>query len=228
MKVEIVDLMEIRPYWNNPKNHDKSIEDIKASIVKFGYQSPILVDKKKVIVLGHGRFKALLDLKGNLSETIKALDVVQKKEKDKEESDRLKKHIENLKMIDEGKVPIVIADDLNEKQAKEYRITDNKLTESSSWDEDKLKVELRELETAIGFTDAELSRLLKVADAEMQKFTQEDMTKGQEKFEAKFDNVSKADTERKVELLCPHCLETYFLNRDEIKSLLNNEVGSWY
>lgn len=52
--------MEIKPYAKNAKKHPKKqIEQIAASIKKFGMNQPIVVDKKGVIIVGHGRYEAL-------------------------------------------------------------------------------------------------------------------------------------------------------------------------
>ena len=43
-------------------------------------------------------------------------------------------------------VPTIKADDLSEEQIKAFRIADNKVSEFSSWDEDKLSLELSDLD----------------------------------------------------------------------------------
>ena len=59
MKTYEVSVSEIRPYEKNNKKHPKSqIEDIAESIKQFGFKQPIVVDKNKVIIIGHGRFEA--------------------------------------------------------------------------------------------------------------------------------------------------------------------------
>lgn len=45
------------------------------------------------------------------------------------------------------KVPCIIADDLSTEQVKAFRLADNKVSEYSTWDEDKLYIELMELQT---------------------------------------------------------------------------------
>lgn len=45
------------------------------------------------------------------------------------------------------KVPCLIADDLTPEQVKAFRLADNKVSEFSSWDQDKLYSELMELQT---------------------------------------------------------------------------------
>ena len=51
--------MKITPYPKNAKKHDKrQIESIAKSIKEFGFNQPIVVDKKGVIIVGHGRYEA--------------------------------------------------------------------------------------------------------------------------------------------------------------------------
>lgn len=51
------------------------------------------------------------------------------------------------------KVPVIIADDLNEKQIKAFRLADNKVAELSGWDTNKLSEELKELDIDMDMTD---------------------------------------------------------------------------
>jgi len=50
---------EIKPYAKNAKKHPaKQILQIARSLQEFGWQQPIIVDKKGVIIVGHGRLEA--------------------------------------------------------------------------------------------------------------------------------------------------------------------------
>jgi site-specific DNA-methyltransferase (adenine-specific) len=65
-KEEEIKIEEIKPYPRNAKKHpQKQIKQIADSIKEFGFNQPIVLDKKKVIIVGHGRFEAakLLKLK---------------------------------------------------------------------------------------------------------------------------------------------------------------------
>ena len=54
---------EIKPYGKNTKKHpDKQIEQIANSIKEFGFNQPLVIDKKGVIIVGHGRYFAALKL----------------------------------------------------------------------------------------------------------------------------------------------------------------------
>ena len=59
MKIEIADINTIKPYPNNPRKlSDIAIEKVAKSIKEFGFRQPIVVDKDKVIVVGHTRYRA--------------------------------------------------------------------------------------------------------------------------------------------------------------------------
>ena len=59
-------------------------------------------------------------------------------------------------------VPVIKADDLTESQIKAFRLADNKVSEFSSWDIDKLSIELQDIDFKMrdfGFGEFELSIL---------------------------------------------------------------------
>ena len=63
MKIEKVRIEEIKLYENNAKIHPEwQVEQIKNSIIEFGFNDPIAIDENNVIIEGHGRFLALKDL----------------------------------------------------------------------------------------------------------------------------------------------------------------------
>ena len=54
---------ELKPWPNNPRTHsDKQLVKLKASIQKFGFTVPVLVDESNVILSGHGRVQAAKEL----------------------------------------------------------------------------------------------------------------------------------------------------------------------
>ena len=108
MKVKVVKLSEIFPYYDNPRDNTNAVEPTKESIKRFGYVKPILVDKAGVIIAGHTRYVAAYQLGMEF-------------------------------------VPVVYSD-MDDEMAKKYRILDNKLAEKSSFDEDQLLEELRNME----------------------------------------------------------------------------------
>ena len=59
LKVEDVKLGEIHAYENNAKTHSEyQVQQIVASIQKFGFNNPILIDENNEIIAGHGRLMA--------------------------------------------------------------------------------------------------------------------------------------------------------------------------
>jgi len=59
-QLKTIPLADIIPYWRNPRdNNDMAVQMVIDSISEYGYQAPIVVDTKNVIILGHTRYKAL-------------------------------------------------------------------------------------------------------------------------------------------------------------------------
>lgn len=54
--------------------------------------------------------------------------------------------LEAAKKIGLGKVPVIVAEDLSEDQAKAFRLADNKTAEIAVWDFEKLEEELEDLD----------------------------------------------------------------------------------
>ena len=84
------------------------------------------------------------------------------------------------KLLGLEKVPVIIADDLTDEQIKAFRLADNKVSEFSKWNEDKLRDELKQLEmdmAEFGFEFTELTDLLEEEKEKEQepeiKFTEE-------------------------------------------------------
>ncbi|GHU51718.1 hypothetical protein AGMMS49975_06050 [Clostridia bacterium] len=53
---------ELRPYENNPRRNDETVEQLKDSIRRFGFRSPLVIDRNNVIICGHARYKAALSI----------------------------------------------------------------------------------------------------------------------------------------------------------------------
>ena len=59
MKIELADLSSIKPYENNPRKlSETAIEKVAMSLKEYGFRQPIVVDKNRVIVAGHTRYRA--------------------------------------------------------------------------------------------------------------------------------------------------------------------------
>lgn len=54
---------DLTPWENNPRTHSaKQLEKLKASIRKFGFTAPVLIDEDGVILGGHGRAQAAKEM----------------------------------------------------------------------------------------------------------------------------------------------------------------------
>ena len=63
-KIELWPIERLKPYARNARTHsDAQVQQIAASIQKFGFVNPILVDSADGIIAGHGRYQAALKLK---------------------------------------------------------------------------------------------------------------------------------------------------------------------
>ncbi len=62
MTIKYINPKELIPYENNPRINDQAVEAVKASILEFGFKVPIVIDKENVIICGHTRQKAALEL----------------------------------------------------------------------------------------------------------------------------------------------------------------------
>ena len=62
MQIVYKKVNELIPYENNPRINDEAVEYVKNSIKEFGFKVPIVVDKNNIIIAGHTRLKASLEL----------------------------------------------------------------------------------------------------------------------------------------------------------------------
>ena len=61
-KIISLPIGEIRPYEKNPRKNAEAVKYVKASIEKFGFKQPIIVDSNRVIIAGHTRLEAAKSL----------------------------------------------------------------------------------------------------------------------------------------------------------------------
>ena len=102
-------ITDLRPHPENARQHTRTqVRGIAKSIEAFDFNNPILVNKKRQILVGHGRWEA-------------------------------------AKIRGMSHVPVIFLDHLTEAQEKAYMLADNKLTDRSTWDDDKVAAQLKEL-----------------------------------------------------------------------------------
>ena len=143
-QIELRPLAGLIPYIRNARTHSpRQIEQIKASLLEFGWTNAVLADHAG-IVAGHGRVMAASALYRD-GQTIRFPGGAQ---------------------IPTGMVPVVDCSGWSDAQRRAYILADNQLALSAGWDEDMLRVELADLQTdgfdlgLTGFEGAELSDLL--------------------------------------------------------------------
>jgi site-specific DNA-methyltransferase (adenine-specific) len=55
-------ISELTPYENNPRRNDEAVKYVAESIKQFGFKVPLVIDKNGIIVAGHTRYKAAMEL----------------------------------------------------------------------------------------------------------------------------------------------------------------------
>jgi DNA modification methylase len=181
---------ELIPHPENPRKHSRpQIRAIAKSIQRSGYTAPVVADKDKRILAGHGRREAAL-------------------------------------LLGLPTIPVIVRDDLTEEQGKAYMLADNKLTDRSSWDDNKVATILKELSVpalefdleATGFETPEI-------DFRIQSLDQDDAVDAADEFEvaagpptSMLGDLWHLDAHR---LRCGNSLEEV-----AFASLLNNEKAT--
>lgn len=61
-KIIFKKVSEVRPYIRNPRKNDKTVELLCELIPKVGFNVPIVIDEKGIIVKGHARYTAAIRL----------------------------------------------------------------------------------------------------------------------------------------------------------------------
>lgn len=62
LQIKEIAVGDIITYENNPRRNDKAVLPVMESIRQFGFKVPIILDRDGVIVAGHTRYKAALQL----------------------------------------------------------------------------------------------------------------------------------------------------------------------
>lgn len=62
MKVEMINPVKLIEYDNNPRLNDDAVGYVAESIKAYGFKQPIVVDKENVIIAGHTRKRAAMEL----------------------------------------------------------------------------------------------------------------------------------------------------------------------
>lgn len=151
VSARLVAIADLTPNPRNARTHPpEQVEQIAGSIKEFGWTFPILADMDDggVIVAGHGRRLAALKL-------IAADEPIR---------------LPSGRVLPKGMVPVIDCTGWTEEQRRAYTLADNRLAETSEWNDELLKVELRFLEDEgfdlklTGFDDASVAKLFAEPD----------------------------------------------------------------
>lgn len=184
MKIQTKKLSRIKPYWRNARKNDRTVEALKKSIKEYGYNQPISIDKDGVIITGHARYSALLQL-------------------------------------DYKEAPVVVLEHLSDKKIKEYRIADNKTHELTIWDNEELVQEMREIanieDMQTYFPNINLGNWLEDSVGfNLDDITEEVYNDKEDKLKNQMTNLNKDALDRTVDVMCPHCLKEFALNKEDV------------
>lgn len=61
-KIVMKKISEVKPYVRNPRKNDKTVDLLCKIIPKVGFNVPLVIDEKGIIVKGHARFSAAIKL----------------------------------------------------------------------------------------------------------------------------------------------------------------------
>lgn len=149
LAVEFRPIEDLVPNPRNARLHsDEQVEQVARSIEHFGFTNPILVDEDGTIVAGHGRRLAaasIYERGGSI-------------------------RLPSGRVIQQGTVPVIVADGWSEEQRRAYTLADNQLALNAEWDDDMLRLEIGELQGdgyeigLIGFSDSDLAKILATGD----------------------------------------------------------------
>lgn len=158
MKIKLVSLQDLKPYYNNPRDNAGAVPAVIESFKRYGFIKPIICDKDSVIIAGHTRYIAAFQL--------------------------------GLQQV-----PVVYSD-MNEENAKLFRIADNKLAEKSEFDETKLLEELKALqvpENLQAFFFEDISEMVNFSMNSFQGVDNDFYDMQETSFEESFDNGDNSE-----------------------------------
>lgn len=75
MKIQDLDINDIIPYANNPRNNAAAVDAVAASIREFGFKVPVVIDRNGILITGHTRLEAAKKLGITKIPAIRAADL---------------------------------------------------------------------------------------------------------------------------------------------------------
>jgi ParB-like chromosome segregation protein Spo0J len=138
----------LKGWERNPRKHGETVPKLVRAIIHWGWGSPIEARlENREIIAGHGRMQAAQRLPARWAKT--------------STKRREKWHPEARRVAETGMVPVRLRD-LDEDEAHQAALADNRIGQESSWDDELLAEQLEEFEDDIdvmGFDDQEFDKL---------------------------------------------------------------------
>jgi|SRR5690606_39181955 len=240
MNIQTINIDLIKPYWRNPRKNEKAVAAVKESIRKYGYNQPIVVDKKYTIIVGHTRYKALREL-GYTEVPVVVLDLPEKKAKQYRIADNKTaekadwdqdllmfelREIEELKdmevFFDEGELDKLLKDmdeELSKLEEEEEELEKEletiqtvKPVEADPEELKRLEEQRRKLQEELRRMQEERERRERERLAEENERIKQKEREMQEQFQRKSEELENDY----IEVQCPHCEQKYILSRSEL------------
>ena len=77
MKIEMINVSDLIPYHNNPRNNEAAVEPVMNSIKEFGFRVPVLISETDEVIAGHTRILAAKRLEIEKVPCIKICDLTE-------------------------------------------------------------------------------------------------------------------------------------------------------
>lgn len=114
-----------------------------------------------------------------------------------------------LKELGYSEIEVVKVTELSEKEKREFRILDNKISEFNSWDLELLRDEIKDLDIDFmeDFFEFDLQKFTinLTDDWKDMNVTKDDI----EKMETNLEKISETKEVSRIKMICPHCLEEF-------------------
>ena len=120
---------------------------------------------------------------------------------------------EALKKLGYDAVPCIVVDG-DEKQTAEERLVDNKVSELSTWDNEKLNSELREMNINLREMHIDVPAVRNDVQ-EVAPVTGAEVSGAQSKL--LYDDIMTRGRKQMIEVHCDGCGETFFVNQEEVE-----------
>lgn len=183
-KIENINIQDLKVYEQNPKIHsDAQINQISNSIKEWGWTIPILIDEENVIIAGHGRYLAALNIDIKEVPCIRAVN-----------------------WSEDKKRAYLIADN----KLAENSSWDNGLlyTELKKISEGTFDLSLTGMEEEFSMMDFSPNFSPDISETQI---SSKDFESAKSKIHGEIDSAMNSKNQEGIEVICPHCSEQFYI-----------------